>query len=355
MTTAALESYLHTIFDTDIADIDVLHEGLNTMLKITTGSGDAYTLRSPEKLRETAPFNDLQTEYRILEELVDTPVPAPVPITYEADPTILGDPFIITTYLDGDTVPMGTDLPRAYRTPDDRERFADQYIDTLTTIHTLDTTGFTPVSNRSTPTDQITTARHRLETATRVTGRSYPRLDRVIDWLLTHAPPTAPTTLIHGDYRPGNLLFTTDTPTVSGVIDWEAAFLGDPRTELGYVSLLWGSDTDPRPDPDAIPGADATVESFAADGFQPYTTRPGSPTRDQLHTRYTNRAGIPFDNPAYFQAHAAVLLATVWEDLDRHDTTADTDPTRGSSVTYLAHLADSLVEAAPTPDWSATE
>lgn len=147
---------------------------------------------------------------------------------------------------------------------------------------------------------------------------------------------------------------TSDTgaiPTVAGVIDWETAFLGDPRTELEYVSLLWGGDTDPRPDPATIPAADDTVDTYATQGFQPYTTRAGSPDRKTVHDRYTADTGIRFRHTQYFQVLAAVGLASVWEALDSHDQRHDTAPNRGSHVAYLARLADAIVDTTATPDW----
>ncbi|MFB6138911.1 MAG: phosphotransferase family protein [Halosimplex sp.] len=41
--------------------------------------------------------------------------------------------------------------------------------------------------------------------------------------------------LLHGDYRPGNLLTDPETGAVTGVLDWGAAQAGDPRYELAWA------------------------------------------------------------------------------------------------------------------------
>jgi aminoglycoside phosphotransferase (APT) family kinase protein len=40
---------------------------------------------------------------------------------------------------------------------------------------------------------------------------------------------------VHGDYRPGNCL--VQDGRLSAILDWELSFFGDPRFDLGYLSL----------------------------------------------------------------------------------------------------------------------
>ena len=43
-------------------------------------------------------------------------------------------------------------------------------------------------------------------------------------WLATHQPPAAAPTLVHGDFRNGNLI--VDPGGVRAVLDWEAVHVG---------------------------------------------------------------------------------------------------------------------------------
>ena len=48
-------------------------------------------------------------------------------------------------------------------------------------------------------------------------------------------PPTETVTgLVHGDYRIGNMLI--DGGRVSAILDWELAYMGDVRFDLGYIA-----------------------------------------------------------------------------------------------------------------------
>jgi aminoglycoside phosphotransferase (APT) family kinase protein len=61
-----------------------------------------------------------------------------------------------------------------------------------------------------------------------------PELAYVLAWLRANAPTNEHTVLVHGDFKPGNLLLHDDR--VSAVLDWETAHLGDPHEDLGWVT-----------------------------------------------------------------------------------------------------------------------
>lgn len=61
-----------------------------------------------------------------------------------------------------------------------------------------------------------------------------PELAYVIAWLRANAPTNERTVLVHGDFKPGNVLMVGDD--VSAVLDWETAHLGDPHEDLGWVT-----------------------------------------------------------------------------------------------------------------------
>jgi len=53
-----------------------------------------------------------------------------------------------------------------------------------------------------------------------------------LDWLRAHEMSCAAPTLVHGDFRNGNLLI--DVHGLSSVLDWELSHIGDPIEDLGY-------------------------------------------------------------------------------------------------------------------------
>jgi aminoglycoside phosphotransferase (APT) family kinase protein len=69
-------------------------------------------------------------------------------------------------------------------------------------------------------------------------GFDWPRpvFELALRWLRDHDPgPSAAVTLVHGDFRNGNLIIGPDG--VRAVLDWELAHLGDPMEDLGWICV----------------------------------------------------------------------------------------------------------------------
>lgn len=60
-----------------------------------------------------------------------------------------------------------------------------------------------------------------------------PVFELALRWLGERAPECGPPTLVHGDFRNGNLIIGADG--VRAVLDWELAHLGDPMEDLGWL------------------------------------------------------------------------------------------------------------------------
>ncbi|MFC6734300.1 phosphotransferase family protein [Haladaptatus sp. DYSN1] len=351
METHCLEPYLAEALDAEITDSRVLSEKLNRILAISTAdAAPKYILHQPLKLRETCLFNELDREYRLLEALQATSIPTQKPVLYGDGDSILGGPFFVTTYLDGEPIPLGEGLPEQFRNETARREVADSLLETLADIHTLDTTPFEDVCIRQPPCEQVACAFERLDASEQVMSWELPRLRGVGEWLLENAPTDSKTTLVHGDYRPGNVLFAgSSQPKLTGVLDWETAILGDPLTEVGYLLLRWRDESDPTPDLGELETRypDAALESLRAAnerGLCPFSTQPGSPTRGELVARYEDLTGWSYDHDPFYRAHAAFMLATVWVDLHRHGVEAGDAPDLDPWVEYMTQTAELILE-----------
>ncbi len=156
--------------------------------------------------------------------------------------------------------------------------------------------------------------------------RPIPELDRLIAWLPDHLPPQQETTICHGDYRFGNLMFAPAGTSIVGVLDWELSTLGDPLADLGYLCMLYyvGS---------ARGGvADADLTTL------------GIPSQDELLADYNRSAGrerklLPF-HIAFAFFRFAVIFAGI-EDRARRGNAADPN-----AAAYSANRADVLAKLA---------
>ena len=63
-----------------------------------------------------------------------------------------------------------------------------------------------------------------------------PVFELALRWLRERDPgPSQEVTLVHGDFRHGNLIIGPDG--VRAVLDWELAHLGDPMEDLGWICI----------------------------------------------------------------------------------------------------------------------
>lgn len=63
-----------------------------------------------------------------------------------------------------------------------------------------------------------------------------PVFELALRWLRDHDPgPSTEVTLVHGDFRHGNLIIGPDG--VRAVLDWELAHSGDPMEDLGWICV----------------------------------------------------------------------------------------------------------------------
>lgn len=62
-----------------------------------------------------------------------------------------------------------------------------------------------------------------------------PMIDYVWRWLRENLPQASRTTLVHGDFRNGNLMVTAGG--INAVLDWELAHIGDPVRDLGWLCV----------------------------------------------------------------------------------------------------------------------
>ncbi|MFW0793847.1 phosphotransferase family protein [Gordonia sp. CPCC 205515] len=153
------------------------------------------------------------------------PVPEVLDLSDTADdPGVLGFPYAVMSFVDGESIPRRILRDEAYAPA--RAGFARQAGAILARIHAMDSaaTGLTAVGD---PLEALRTQ------MTREYDHAPAGLVLAIDWLSRNRPETSGETVVHGDFRLGNLLIQPDG--VAAVLDWELAHLGDPIEDLGWL------------------------------------------------------------------------------------------------------------------------
>jgi aminoglycoside phosphotransferase (APT) family kinase protein len=187
-------------------------------------------VRPPGALLDT----DLAQEYRTYALLADEPVPTP-PLHCLVDEaeTPFGGPFFVMGRLPGRS-------PNVWRARD-RERleadwagergYAEDLVDALAAIHALPAERLEGIVAR----DFAATLDHWQEVHRTMALVDDPVIEEAYAWARSREPDPVPPRLVHGDYRIGNCL--VDAGHITGVLDWELSFVGDPRFDFGYIAL----------------------------------------------------------------------------------------------------------------------
>nr|XP_039271290.1 acyl-CoA dehydrogenase family member 10-like [Styela clava] len=188
--------------------------------------------KPPGKLLPSA--HAIEREYRVMSAMKEAGVPIPTLLSLCEDSSILGTPFYLMKYVDGNVYknPLLPDMPA-----EKRRRIYHNLADTLCNIHSVnidnaDLTDFGKYGNYV-ERQVITWSRQYKATET----HNIPAMNRLIEWLPQHLPKNESTVVVHGDYRLDNLIFHPETDEVLAVLDWELSTLGDPLSDLAYMGI----------------------------------------------------------------------------------------------------------------------
>jgi aminoglycoside phosphotransferase (APT) family kinase protein len=140
-----------------------------------------------------------------------------------------------------------------------------------------------------------------------------PHMRSVLRRLDDGAPEQREVTVIHGDFRLGNVILTR-AGEIAAVLDWELATLGDPLADLGWLLAYWATD------PDSVYDMPLPMPTFAA----------GFARRDEVGRRYAIASGRSLADLDFYVGFAFWRLAAITPG-------CRTDPTRRLSIGRAGH------------------
>jgi aminoglycoside phosphotransferase (APT) family kinase protein len=253
-----------------------LGEGHSNVTFLLRCDGRELVLRRPPRGPLPPSALDVLREARLLRALAPTAARVPRVLAVGEDPALIGAPFYVMERIAGDVVT--TSLPAALDSPPERRRIGHELVDALVEVHAVDwrDCGLAGFSTRP---------EGYLERQLRRFGglwehnrtRDIAAVARVAAWLSAHVPASPAPTIVHGDYRLGNVMFAPGAPArVAAVFDWEMATIGDPLADVGYLSAMWVQPGDPP------------LGMFELSGV---TRGEGFATRAELVARYERASG----------------------------------------------------------------
>jgi len=273
------------------------HSNLTYLLRV----GDQeFVLRRPPFGNQVKTAHDMGREFRVLSKLSAVYPPAPKPLFYYDDTSVLGAPFYVMERRRG-VILRRVDCPGTTIDPPTARRLSTALIDNLALLHGLDYRA-ADLADLGKPEGYVT--RQVTGWITRYANARtdpLPEMDRVAQWLTEHQPTESAPALVHNDYKYDNLVLDHEDPTqVVAVLDWEMATVGDPLMDLGTTLGYWVESGDP--------------ESVRANAVGP-TTLPGSLTRRELVARYAEKTGRDVSGVLFYYCFGLYKIAAILQQI----------------------------------------
>ena len=268
----------------------------NLTYLVRDAAGATWVLRRPPLGHVLPTAHDMVREFRVLSGLASTDVPAPRPIALCEDAGVNEMPFYVMTHCPG--IVPGDGLPPGYAAkPDERRRMSVALVETLVKLHAVDVAAV-GLGGLGRPEGYLERqVRRWSQQWERSRTAPLPEIEELLRRLAKALPPSPAPTIVHGDYRLGNMAFDPADPgRVVAVFDWEMATLGDPLADLGYTLIYWKQAGDP------------TYTRLPL-----FTDLPGFLTRAEIVDEYAKRSGRDVAHADFYQVLALTKLAVISE------------------------------------------
>ena len=209
----------------------------NPTFLITAGDR-RLVLRKKPPGQLLASAHQVDREYRVMKALGETGFPVPHMRVLCDDESVIGQAFYVMDFKEG-RIFRDARMPGLGRA--ERAALYDDLNATLARLHQVDWQA-AGLADYGRPGNYFERQIGRWTKQYR--GAETERIDdmeRLIEALPTRIPTDDTTTIVHGDYRPENVMFHLSEPRVVAVLDWELSTLGHPLADLAYNCILYHS------------------------------------------------------------------------------------------------------------------
>jgi aminoglycoside phosphotransferase (APT) family kinase protein len=268
-----------------------LISGGRSNLTFTVSDGEhEWVLRRPPLGHILQTAHDMSREFRIISSLATTAVPVPQAVLYCDDERVLGCSWYLMERVQGAVytsasrlAPKGSDFARLT---------GERLVDTLVTLHAVDIedVGLSDFGRPAGYLERQLVRWHKQLDSSR--SRPLRDIDELHRELADAVPSSQAPTILHGDYRLGNVL-VDDHAAITAVLDWEMSTLGDPLADLGLLVMY------------------TTVDNLVDGGGDPTAT--GFPAATDLVKRYAAGSGRDVGSLPWYVAFSYFKLAVIIE------------------------------------------
>jgi aminoglycoside phosphotransferase (APT) family kinase protein len=179
-------------------------------------------------------------EHGLLDAVRAAGVPAPRVLWSGSVEAWRGATFIVMERVEGETLAR-----RILRDPEfavARSRLLGQVAQAMAHVHAVDVDSVVPHLRHRSSEQLVDDVESMLDSG----PNPHPVFELALRWLRANQPVEESPTVVHADFRMGNLIVGTEG--LRSVIDWELSHVGDPIRDLGYFCVRsWRFGADDKP------------------------------------------------------------------------------------------------------------
>ncbi len=296
--------------------------GKSNLTYVVTDGVGSWVVRRPPLGHVLATAHDMSREYKVMTALRDTAVPVPRTYLLCEDTEVLGAPFFVMEHVAG--TPYRTAAEFSALGTDGVRGVARSLITTLGDLHAVDPAEV-GLSDFGRPEGflerQVRRWSKQLDASR---SREIAGIDELHKKLGATIPESAEAAIVHGDYRLDNVLVAEDG-SLTAVLDWEMATLGDPLVDLGLMLVY--------------------KEQPVIDDAAPATSVEGFPDSAELVEMYTATTGRDVSRLGWYVAFGCFKLAVIAEGIHYRYSQG---LTVGSGFDTIGQIVPLLVDRAHT-------
>lgn len=274
--------------DSDLPQIRKFNTGQSNPTYLVDGK---FVLRKqPPGARSNATAHRLDREFKVLQALARIDFPAPKPIAFCEDESLLGGHFYLMTFIQGRVFASPA---LEGMTPNQRRRAYRSVVETLVRLHSVDwrSVGLEDYGQcgnmYSRQLDSLVMVSNKQQAVSPLVP-TIPHRDQVVQ-MLKHRMIEDDVALVHGDFKWDNFLLHPTEPRVVAVLDWELSTIGHPVSDLANLcgSVYYAPYDPSSPNGGGVVGIPGGLEQN------------GIPTKEELIHLYSTLSGRSISRPMF--------------------------------------------------------
>jgi aminoglycoside phosphotransferase (APT) family kinase protein len=240
---AKLADFLRRALDKTSEHVDVLQfpSGSSNLTYALSLGDEQYVLRRPPFGNAVKSAHDMRREFDVLSKLAAVYPPAPKPILFCDDDSIIGSEFYLMERRHG-LIIRGRSPDLLTWSAELQRKVSTSFIRNLADLHSLNFQD-AGLGELGRPEGYC---RRQVEGWSKryfaAKTDEWPQLEEAIGWLDQNIPTESGAALVHNDYKFDNLMLDpADLTKITAVLDWEMVTIGDPLMDLGTTLGYWMS------------------------------------------------------------------------------------------------------------------